>query len=80
VAVGRTLGGDNAQLMIIFVFHRSCQENCIHAIALCETWPRSSDCLFIPGFDVIRWDMPGGHESQVLLCWALEKTKSLKKF
>jgi hypothetical protein len=79
VAVGRTLGGDNAQLMTIFVFHRSCdhftkqhlldliKENCIHAITLCETWLRSSDCLFIPGFDVIEWDRPGEHGGEVLL-------------
>jgi hypothetical protein len=51
------------------------RENEIHVIALCDTWLRSSDCLFIPGFDVIRWDRPGKHGS-----WASEETWNLKKF
>jgi hypothetical protein len=39
----------------------------IHVIALCATWLRSSDCLFISSFDVIRWDRPGEHGGGVLL-------------
>jgi hypothetical protein len=32
----------------------------IHVLALCETWLQSSDCLYVPGFQVIRRDRPDG--------------------
>jgi ribonuclease HI len=43
------------------------RENNIHVIALCETWLQNSDCLYIPGFEVIRRDRPDGRGGGVLL-------------
>jgi Endonuclease-reverse transcriptase/Reverse transcriptase (RNA-dependent DNA polymerase) len=43
------------------------RENNIHVIALCETWLQNSECLHIPGFEVIRRDRPDGRGGGVLL-------------
>jgi ribonuclease HI len=42
-------------------------QNNLHVLALCETWLQSSDCFYIPGFEVIRRDRPDGRGGGVLL-------------